>query len=73
MQEPIRYYITKSGEESTVRSVKVAQSSPESDDHLASTPGETEDRRSPTRTTPAPARTVERLVKRATRGRPSEA
>ena len=25
MQDPIRYYITKRGEESTVRSVKVAQ------------------------------------------------
>ena len=29
MQEPIRYYITKRGEEPTVRSVKVAQSPPE--------------------------------------------
>jgi len=25
MQQPVRYYITKSGDESTVRSVKVAQ------------------------------------------------
>ncbi len=73
MQEPIRYYITKSGEEPTVRSVKVAQSSPECDDQFAGSAGETEHRRSPTRPTPAPVRTVERLVNRATRGRPSEA
>lgn len=31
MQQPIRYYITKSGEEPTVRSVKVAQEAPTSD------------------------------------------
>ena len=31
MQEPIRYYITKRGDEPTVRSVKVAQSAPEAE------------------------------------------
>ena len=34
MQEPIRYYITKRGEEPTVRSVKVAQSAPEGEDRV---------------------------------------
>ena len=37
MQEPIRYYITKRGEEPTVRSVKVAQSVPEDEDAVAPT------------------------------------
>jgi hypothetical protein len=32
MQKPIRYYITKSGEEPTVRSVTVALGSPRFDD-----------------------------------------
>ncbi len=40
MQERVRYYITKSGEEPTVRSVKVARSSPQSDDLDASAPSE---------------------------------
>ena len=31
MQQPIRYYITKSGEEPTVRSVKVARSESDRD------------------------------------------
>jgi hypothetical protein len=31
MQQPIRYYITKSGEEPTVRSVKVARSASDVD------------------------------------------
>ena len=35
MQDPIRYYITKRGEEPTVRSVKVAQSAPEGEDRVA--------------------------------------
>ena len=43
MQEPIRYYITKSGEEPTVRSVKVAQSPPEGEDRVA--PNRRRDRR----------------------------
>ena len=37
MQERIRYYITKSGEEPTVRSVKVAKSSTERDELDGST------------------------------------
>jgi hypothetical protein len=32
VQKPIRYYITKSGEEPTVRSVKVALNTPDGDD-----------------------------------------
>jgi len=35
MQDPIRYYITKRGEEPTVRSVKVAQGVPEGEDPIA--------------------------------------
>jgi hypothetical protein len=70
MQEPIRYYITKSGEEPTVRSVKVAQRPPEHDDN-----GDTsaEAAAEPTAPIPTPARTVERLVKSAMRGRSSSA
>ena len=69
MQEPIRYYITKRGEQPTVRSVKVAQGVPESEDPVA--PGEESpaEWKAPERPTPAPARAVERLVKGAIRGR----
>ena len=73
MQEPIRYYITKSGEEPTVRSVKVAQRSPERDDQGATSAEAATEPNAPTRPTPTPARTVERLVKSAIRGRASEA
>jgi hypothetical protein len=72
MQEPIRYYITKRGEEPTVRSVKVAQSAPEGEDRV--TPkedGDTEPKASK-RPVPAPARAVERLVKSAIRGRSAQ-
>jgi hypothetical protein len=34
VQKPIRYYITKSGEEPTVRSVKVALNAPVADDRV---------------------------------------
>ena len=69
MQEPIRYYITKRGEEPTVRSVKVAQSAPEAEvgeTPIADTAAEP---RAPERSAHAPGRAVERLVKGAIRGR----
>ena len=69
MQEPIRYYITKRGEEPTVRSVKVAQSVPESEDPVAPSEESAAESKAPERPTPAPARAVERLVKGAIRGR----
>ena len=72
MQEPIRYYITKSGEEPTVRSVKVAQSAPDGDDHVAPSADAAAKPKSPERPTSAPARAVERLVKGAIRGRSSQ-
>ena len=47
MQERIRYYITKSGEEPTVRSVKVAKGSPERDDLDAAIPSAAAESKSP--------------------------
>ena len=72
MQEPIRYYITKRGEEPTVRSVKVAQSVPEGDDAVAPSADAAAEPQAPQRSAPAPARAVERLVKGAMRGRSSQ-
>ena len=72
MQEPIRYYITKSGEEPTVRSVKVAQSAPDGDDRVAPSADAATEPKTPERPTPAPARAVGRLVKGAIRGRSSQ-
>ena len=72
MQEPIRYYITKRGEESTVRSVKVAQSAPEGEDGVAPSADAAVEPKAPPRQAPAPARAVERLVKGAIRGRSSQ-
>ncbi len=72
MQEPVRYYITKRGEEPTVRSVKVAQSAPESEDHVAPGADVVAEPKAPVRPTPAPAKAVERLVKGAIRGRSSQ-
>ena len=69
MQEPIRYYITKRGEEPTVRSVKVAQSVPEGEDPVAPSEESAAESKAPERPAPAPARAVERLVKGAIRGR----
>jgi len=46
MQERIRYYITKSGEEPTVRSVKVAKGSPQREDLDVSIPAEVAEPRS---------------------------
>jgi hypothetical protein len=72
MQEPIRYYITKRGEEPTVRSVKVAQSVPEGDDAVAPSADAAAKPNAPERPAPAPATAVERLVKSAIRGRSSQ-
>ena len=72
MQEPIRYYITKHGEEPTVRSVKVAQSAPEGEDRVAPSDDATEELKAPERPAPAPAKAVERLVKGAIRGRSAQ-
>ena len=69
MQEPIRYYITKRGEEPTVRSVKVAQGVPEGEDPAAPSDDAAAEPKAPERPAPAPARAVERLVKDAIRGR----
>ena len=71
MQEPIRYYITKRGEEPTVRSVKVAQSAPEDEERVAPSADPSAEK-TPERHAPAPARAVERLVKGAIRGRSAQ-
>jgi hypothetical protein len=72
MQEPIRYYITKRGEEPTVRSVKVAQSAPAGEDGVASNADTVVEPKAPERAAPAPAKAVGRLVKGAIRGRSSQ-
>ena len=72
MQEPIRYYITKRGEEPTVRSVKVAQSAPEEEDRVTPSPDAAAEPKAPKRPAPTPAKTVERLVKGAIRGRSAQ-
>lgn len=72
MQDPVRYYITKRGEEPTVRSVKVAQSAPESEDRVTPSGDTAAEAKAPTRPVPAPAKAVERLVKGAIRGRSSQ-
>ncbi len=69
MQERIRYYITKSGEEPTVRSVKVAQDAPQDEDRVAPSDDAAIESKTPERPAPAPAKVVERLVKGAIRGR----
>ena len=72
MQDPVRYYITKRGEESTVRSVKVAQNPPEGEDGVAPSADATDESKASERPAPTPAKTVERLVKGAIRGRSSQ-
>jgi hypothetical protein len=67
MQERIRYYITKRGEEPTVRSVKVAQSAPEDEGLVAPNADPAVELKAPERS--VPARAVERLVRSAIRGR----
>ena len=72
MQERIRYYITKRGEEPTVRSVRVSQSAPAGEDRGASSADPADESKAPERRAPAAARAVERLVKDAIRGRSAE-
>ncbi len=72
MQEPVRYYITKRGEEPTVRSVKVAQSAPEGEDRVAASADGAFEQPAPDPPAPAPARAVERLVKGAIRSRSAQ-
>ena len=72
MQDPIRYYITKRGEEPTVRSVRVAQSAPEGEDGVAPSADTPDESKTPERPAPTPAKAVERLVKGAIRGRSSQ-
>jgi len=72
MQEPIRYYITKRGEEPTVRSVKVAQSGPEAEDRVTLKEDVDTEPKASKRPVPSPARAVERLVKDAIRGRSAQ-
>jgi hypothetical protein len=71
MQKPIRYYITKSGEEPTVRSVRVAlgaeDSRVEPETSAAVAESMVVDRH-----TPAPAAEVTRRVKDAIRRRTGE-
>ena len=69
MQEPVRYYITKRGEEPTVRSVKVAQGVPEGDDPVTPSDDAATESKTQERPVPTPANAVERLVKGAIRGR----
>ena len=59
MQEPIRYYITKRGEEPTVRSVKVAQSAPEDEDRVVPNADPAAESKAPKRSAPAPAKAVD--------------
>jgi hypothetical protein len=69
MQDPVRYYISKHGEEPTVRSVKVAKGAPEGEERVA--PGADAAAEPETLEQPAlaPARAVKRLVTDAIRGR----
>ncbi len=69
MQDPVRYYITKRGEEPTVRSVKVAQDASEDEDRAAPSEEAAAEEKTAERPAPAPAKVVQRLVKGAIRGR----
>ena len=68
MRKPIRYYITKSGDEPTVRSVRVALGAdePRVEPEAAATASETT---AANRRSPAPATEVKRRVKNAIRRR----
>jgi hypothetical protein len=68
MQKPIRYYITKSGEEPTVRSVRVALGADESRVEPETSAAEAETR-VVDRHSPVPAVAVRRRVKDAIRRR----
>jgi len=67
MQKPIRYYITKDGEEPTVRSVEVALGAPvviDASDFVATTQSESSGTR---RSMAGPVRGVGQLVKESVR------
>lgn len=68
MRKPIRYYITKTGEEPTVRSVKVALAAAEATDLTKTTATTQVDPVTPSREAPRPIG-VRRLVKSAMRRR----
>ena len=72
MQERIRYYITKSGEELTVRSVKVAQGSPRHDEHDPSILDEVAEAKSPPKTRSPLIRAMRRRESGAGPARPTE-
>lgn len=72
MQEPIRYYITKSGEESTVRSVRVARGERDPDAAVDSAAPPTVEPAKTDKLVPAQASEVKRRVKDAILRRPSD-
>jgi hypothetical protein len=73
MQERIRYYITKSGEELTVRSVKVAKGSPRRDDVDPPIPDDVAEAKSPSTRSGSPSvGAVRRRENGAGPGRPTE-
>lgn len=67
MQKPIRYYITKDGEEPTVRSVEVALGTPEAVDSSELVVPSQFESTSPRRTMAGSVRGVKRLVKESVR------
>jgi hypothetical protein len=71
MQKPIRYYITKSGEEPTVRSVTVALPETPRDDRSDATSRPKFDHVEPEREKARPVASVKRRVKDAIRKRSS--
>lgn len=67
MQKPIRYYITKDGEEPTVRSVEVALGTPEVTDAAEFATTSQPESSTSRRTVGGPVRGVKRLVKESVR------
>jgi hypothetical protein len=67
MQKPIRYYITKDGEEPTVRSVEVALGSPEVTDSTEFVTTSQPESPGSRRTMVGPVRGVKRLVEASVR------
>jgi hypothetical protein len=69
MQKPIRYYITKSGDEPTVRSVTIALGSPRLDDRAEDGAVVQAEPANPARESDAATDGVKRRVKNAIRRR----
>ena len=67
MQKPIRYYITKDGEEPTVRSVEVALGAPEVTDATEFVTSSQPELPGSRRTMAGPVRGVKRLVEESVR------